>query len=117
MLPPGLGVFLLALACYTSVFARGFRFRAPALLFVVWGAAVLYLYLPHTPAHMRLPVLAYLVNMTGVAIAALGGAHHRTRTAIVGTGAVCFGGLVGRTRGGRRGLTRHDGAGSLFCGE
>jgi len=67
---PGLVSFLIAHLCYLAAFTRGARVAArPAFFagYAVVAAAILTLLWPGVPAPLRIPVLAYVVALGGMA--------------------------------------------------
>ncbi|WP_158269289.1 lysoplasmalogenase [Saccharospirillum sp. MSK14-1] len=70
----GLAAFLVAQLCYAALFARQFEWRAdrlaPALMLLLWCAALLLLIVP-VLGNLKLPVFAYLLAIVCMGLSAL----------------------------------------------
>jgi len=89
----GLGAFLLSHLLFAAAFATGAlswpAMGVAAVVALVFGAVVLRWLLPHTPAEMRVPVLAYVVVILAMCITAAGHAVATQRWMVL-LGAVMF---------------------------
>lgn len=89
----GLGAFLLSHLCFAAAFALGAvswpAMGVAAVVALAFGAGVLRWLLPHTPAGMRGPVLAYVVVILAMCVTAAGHAVATQRWAVL-LGAVVF---------------------------